>query len=1049
MRKNKRRHIKFTPPTGDGLYARERLLARLSAIADQGRHHWIGGPPGSGKTALAATLLARVPRQVVWYRVEPADRDARAFIQHLYLAAGRKATGSDPLSTDEERLSQSLHEIFGPLPDLSLWVWDNCEHIPADAPHWQALATLMEHTPGLPPMLFTSREPPPSAFRRLQVGQRLEIVSWPDLRLQADEAAEIVSRVSRDPRTARFAQQWHELSDGWIAALVLLTQQAGTGPGQTGEMPADFFDYLAGELMRQADADPQQRLMRLSVLPFIPVEVARETLQDPDADRHLQEIARRWHLVERSGETPPVYRLHPLLHRFMQEQLEQRLPPEVINGLRRRGARSLEEFGLPEAACDLYSAAGDWPEVLRLALTLAEPFANTGRFQELLTWLTSIPAEVAATTPWHGYWLGCCLRFSNRAEGWPLLEAAFERFRRDGDVIGQYSAWLALVEGMLAVFDDINPLKHWLAEYEALRERHPRCPDMALRLKCLALAGSVMSMVAPRHPKLARLIRIAEIAVRLIPFKAPRQGIFVYLILHYASTGQVARLHAMARHLLPDIEDLTLPAQLRVFAYAMIGLFQFFAGEEAPEKLIEEGVKLSDRLSDRLIGVIPRTYLIYLEVTEGRLAEARASLRRLIDNQLIPPDHRMQQAAHDLIGAWISITEGDDVNGLALSDQSLSLTRRLGFDFGIALNNSLRSQALARLGEYEAARLELEELGRITADGESTLLAVMHGIAASWLALCRDGEAAACRQLAPTLQLAEREGILAYTGFLRPMIAELALVAIRNDLSVHFVERVVRRWRLHPDSLTPLDIAWPWGLRVRTLGRYEVTLGDGSRLGFEQSAHRRPLELLACLITLGGRNVPKSRLTDYLWPDTDADKASHALDNLLYRLRKLVGGELLRIDASLVSLDPERCWVDAWALDNLQAQMQRASLESPQASLLLKQLYNGDFMLGEEQEWLHPERERLRALFSRLAEKQAGRLTAQNQHHQAIELLESALRHAPLAEGLYLQLMKTSVELGRQVEARAAYQRCIKTLAHQLGAEPGDELRAYAESLMD
>ena len=101
-------------------------------------------------------------------------------------------------------------------------------------------------------------------------------------------------------------------------------------------------------------------------------------------------------------------------------------------------------------------------------------------------------------------------------------------------------------------------------------------------VKCLALAGSVMSMVAPRHPKLARLIRIAEIAVRLIPFKAPRQGIFVYLILHYASTGQVARLHAMARHLLPDIEDLTLPAQLRVFAYAMIGLFQFFAGADSP-----------------------------------------------------------------------------------------------------------------------------------------------------------------------------------------------------------------------------------------------------------------------------------------------------------------------------------------------------------------------------------------------------------------------------------------------------------------------------------
>src|SRR6204780_5568518 len=102
--------------------------------------------------------------------------------------------------------------------------------------------------------------------------------------------------------------------------------------------------------------------------------------------------------------------------------------------------------------------------------------------------------------------------------------------------------------------------------------------------------------------------------------------------------------------------------------------------------------------------------------------------------------------------------------------------------------------------------------------------------------------------------------------------------------------------------------------KVYVLGRFRLTKGDipvalPSRL-------RKPQELLQALIAFGATEVSAGVLIDSLWPDSEGDAASHALESALYRLRQLLGPrDAIRMEGGKVSLNKDRLWVDMWGFE--------------------------------------------------------------------------------------------------------------------------------------
>ncbi|MBI5137611.1 MAG: hypothetical protein HZA24_09825 [Nitrospirae bacterium] len=106
----------------------------------------------------------------------------------------------------------------------------------------------------------------------------------------------------------------------------------------------------------------------------------------------------------------------------------------------------------------------------------------------------------------------------------------------------------------------------------------------------------------------------------------------------------------------------------------------------------------------------------------------------------------------------------------------------------------------------------------------------------------------------------------------------------------------------------------PLRLTVRALGHFEICTPAGP-LRHHRKPPRRPLDLFKHLAAAGPDGVPEIHIMDHFWPNADGDAACRALATTLHRLRTLLGyPECVTRAHGWLRLDPQRVWVDAWAL---------------------------------------------------------------------------------------------------------------------------------------
>ncbi|WP_242335738.1 MULTISPECIES: P-loop NTPase family protein [Anaeromyxobacter] len=82
---------KISRPRLPAVVPRARLFARL----DEARAAtWIAGPPGAGKTTLAASYVTARALRCLWYQLDPGDADPATFFYYLVQASRRATPGS-------------------------------------------------------------------------------------------------------------------------------------------------------------------------------------------------------------------------------------------------------------------------------------------------------------------------------------------------------------------------------------------------------------------------------------------------------------------------------------------------------------------------------------------------------------------------------------------------------------------------------------------------------------------------------------------------------------------------------------------------------------------------------------------------------------------------------------------------------------------------------------------------------------------------------------------------------------------------------------------
>jgi DNA-binding SARP family transcriptional activator len=272
----------------------------------------------------------------------------------------------------------------------------------------------------------------------------------------------------------------------------------------------------------------------------------------------------------------------------------------------------------------------------------------------------------------------------------------------------------------------------------------------------------------------------------------------------------------------------------------------------------------------------------------------------------------------------------------------------------------------------------------------------------------------------------------------------LFTTALEHGIEVEYVQGLIRKRKLAPTPEVLHLEHWPWPIKIRTLGAFRLEK-DGEPVRFPGKVQRRPLDLLKITIALGGREVDTRRIIDGLWPEAEGDAAEDAFASALRRLRLLLGDPAaLALQDDKLSLDPQRVWVDAWALEHLLERKDAAPADFAQVLAL----YRGAFLEKESgAAWAWPLRERLRNRFLRELARH-GQLLMRDKHcEEAIRLFERGLEADDLAEELYCNLMRCYQALGRRAEALGVYERCRKLLSSRLGVTPSPETEALRHAL--
>ena len=111
-------------------------------------------------------------------------------------------------------------------------------------------------------------------------------------------------------------------------------------------------------------------------------------------------------------------------------------------------------------------------------------------------------------------------------------------------------------------------------------------------------------------------------------------------------------------------------------------------------------------------------------------------------------------------------------------------------------------------------------------------------------------------------------------------------------------------------------------------------------------------------------------------------------------------------------------------------------------------LYGGELLPGCYSDWLLVERERLAQEYARALRQLIALHEARRQYPEAIGFARELLRHDPLNEPTYADLMRLCALSGDRAAALHAYHTCVTVLRRELDVEPGPVVREMVQRLL-
>ena len=1070
--------------------------------------------------------LSRTGAPICWLTLDSSERSPAMFLAYLIRAfqsafptvgadAWRVLHSAANLEIDWPLVAGALcKDLQNKLPAATFLVLDDLHLVIDSAVICQILGYILRAAPPTLHIIMTSRRVPTFApLARLRTEDRLLEVSQRDLHLSAGEVCQILAAQDVMLSEAELALLL-DRTEGWVLSVQLAAraladlpeEQRGEFVRALGGSQEQLLGYLATEVLAELSQEVID-FLRLAAIPSYFDAALLDKVLYYDNATYLLQRAQRLGLpilpLEAHGDR---LRFHPLWRELLLRGVSEAIDHDTVVTLHLRFGRALEAGGDLEAALDHYAKAGALDDLARALRERAWPLLQSPRRDIVRRWLEQLPADMRENDAELLYIWGMSQVAAAPEQAVMEIERAAELYHQRG-----------LFERELRALADLAALLFWPLrprDFVAICIRAVRAANQVRDAWSTGAARVCVTAMLYGKGRYVAALRTARQAATY-----PLNPAWHWLLAMIVSSidcllgrphEAIAAIDEALQLNLVDHDDRLRQNLLRLRAQAMYDQGQI---SEGIAMALDAHRHLGDYYHDSTTG-FSAAQLALMMVLQGRVEEAMTYVGQA------------RAAFHDMgaLGPLANL-QVVEIYGLLLRGQTAnacaavsSVRRRL--QESIVRTADLRLWLLLALvlgesGEHQrACVLTGEIVEQMQRRGYRLFLACAHLYHAHLSSYCSDQTTrrAALRAgwelvvaddrrylpllpataLRDVIAAALREGVdrQAVGHVLRRQLPDQAVELLQKLLgepaasvrasAAHLLgdvgapeaypslrallkERDPTVRQAAEDALSRLVYRPPYTMRIRTLGSFGLWRGD-QEVRDRDWRSSKARQLFQFLVTERGRNLPRERILETLWPEMEQDAAANNLRVTLNRLGKAIEpdrpdgapptyviqqgdtyGFNLNSDYQLDAADFAAAVAEGRRAER-QGQRQTAIAEYQRAMALYGGPYLPDNMY---EDWTVVERERLTLLFNDAAIRLGTLLLDEGLAHEAIGLAWRVLDNDQAHEEAYRLLMRAHTYLGERTTALRLYTRCVTMLRQELGVEPLPETTALYNTLRE